>query len=225
MKIFQNKTILSILFLLLITLTASGFYDPGLQRWINRDPVGEAGFQVLRGARNVSHGHKVASSPGRWTLGGGRNNENRHLVLRNDPVHNIDPVGLIEFEGCDGHEEELQQQFDDFCAKVNDPQFASCLGCSLAARTIVERLKNRCNNPNDSLHGIRIECEQSSSGLCSGACGWSIPGGDTIHICPQTWTSPGCPQSGCTLMHELTHMSGRGGEKWPEKVEECLGCQ
>jgi hypothetical protein len=25
-------------------------------------------------------------------------------------------------------------------------------------------------------------------------------------------------------MHELTHMIGHGFEKWPKKVEECLGC-
>lgn len=137
----------------------------------------------------------------------------------------IDPLGLIKFEGCEGREEALQQQFNNFCQKVKDPAFANCLGCSLSARTIVNRLKNRCDNPDDSLHGIKIKCEQNDSGTCKGACAWSIPGGDTIHICPQQWSNPGCGQSGCTLMHELTHMSGRPSEKWPENVEKCLGCK
>jgi hypothetical protein len=77
-------------------------------------------------------------------------------------------------------------------------------------------LKNRCNHPDVFPHGITIECEQSNSGLCSGACGWSVPGGDTIHVCPRQWTSPGCPQAGCTLMHELpTCLAGveRSGQR------------
>jgi RHS repeat-associated protein len=30
---------------------ANAFYDPGLQRWINRDPLGEAGFETTRQKR------------------------------------------------------------------------------------------------------------------------------------------------------------------------------
>lgn len=204
--------------------TALAWYDPSTGRWLTRDPIGEPGFQALQRVRAIPQATGVASSSGRWIHRDRPDNENRYLFVGNNPVSHVDPLGLIKFEGCEGREEELQQQFNNFCQKVKDPQFANCLGCGLSARTIVNRLKNRCDNPDDSLHGIKIKCEQSDSGTCKGACGWSIPGGDTIHICPQQWSNPGCGQPGCTLMHELTHMSGRFGEKWPTKVEGCLGC-
>ena len=44
--------VLSILWLLLLT-NASAFYDPGLQRWINRDPIQEeGGMNLMRFANN-----------------------------------------------------------------------------------------------------------------------------------------------------------------------------
>jgi len=185
-------------------------YQSSTGRWLTRDPLNELGHRTLLARRSS----RIRSDAG-----------NLYEFVGNNPVNQIDPLGLIKFEGCEGREEELQQQFNNFCQKVKDPAFANCLGCSLSARTIVNRLKNRCDNPDDSLHGIKIKCERNDSGLCKGACAWSIPGGDTIHICPQQWSNPGCGQSGCTLMHELTHMSGRASEKWPEIVEKCLGCK
>jgi len=203
------KTMLVVSLFVSFAVNALGYYLPGQGRWLSRDPIGEPGFQaILRGPSSVQAGEP-----------------NPYTFVRNSPLGHIDPLGLIEFEGCEGREEEIQKQFDDFCKKVKDPQFANCISCNLSGRTVLARLKNRCNNPDDSLHGIKVKCHQSDSGLCSGACAWSIPGGDTIHVCPQQWTNPNCGQTGCTLMHELTHMSGRFGEKWPDKVEECLGCR
>jgi hypothetical protein len=223
----QQLAITSALFIALwTTQTALAWYDPSTGRWLTRDPIGEPGFQALqRGQPAVAHPIGVASSPGRWIHRDRPDNENRCLFVDNNPVSHIDPLGLIKLKGCEGREVELQQQFNNFCQKVKDPAFASCLGCGLSARTIVNRLKNRCDNPDDSLHGIKIKCEQNDSGTCKGACGWSIPGGDTIHICPHQWSNPDCGQPGCTLMHELTHMSGRLGENWPQNVENCLGCR
>ena len=185
-------------------------YSTSTGRWSNRDPLSELGHRTYLARRSS----RIRSDAG-----------NLYEFVGNNPVNQTDPLGLIKFEGCEDREEELQQQFNNFCQKVKDPAFANCLGCSLGARTIVNRLKNRCDNAGDSLHGIKIKCERNDSGLCKGACAWSIPGGDTIHICPQQWSNPGCGQSGCTLMHELTHMSGWASEKWPEIVEKCLGCK
>jgi RHS repeat-associated protein len=54
------------------------FYDPQTQRWLNRDPLGEPGFEVLRrGSANV--------------LGDG---PNRYAFVGNDPITHIDPLGL-----------------------------------------------------------------------------------------------------------------------------------
>ncbi len=225
MKTTKQNIANIILFLavLLASQPALAFYDPSTGRWLSRDPIGEPGFQAIQRLRVISQASGVASTSGRWIHRDRADNENRYLFVGNNSVNHIDPLGLIKFEGCEGREEELQQQFNNFCQKVKDPSFANCLGCSHSAKTIVNRLKNRCDNPDDSLHGIKVKCEQNDSGLCGGACAWSLPGGDTIHICPQQWSNPGCGQSGCTLMHELTHMSGRPSEKWPENVEKCLG--
>ncbi len=54
------------------------FYDPNTQRWLNRDPFGEPGFEVLR---------KGLASP----LAG---DVNRYLIVRNNPNGFIDSDGL-----------------------------------------------------------------------------------------------------------------------------------
>lgn len=45
-------TIFKLLLLVLVNLAvapfASGYYDPGVQRWINRDPIDDIGFETLQ---------------------------------------------------------------------------------------------------------------------------------------------------------------------------------
>jgi RHS repeat-associated protein len=54
------------------------FYSPELQRWPNRDPIGEAGFEAVRGERaNLRRGEP-----------------NRYLFVYNDPVRTMDLWGL-----------------------------------------------------------------------------------------------------------------------------------
>jgi hypothetical protein len=63
--------------------TASAFYDPSTQRWINRDPVGELGFETLHG-NNYYH------------LGMGELSQgaNIYQALHNSAVNNLDYLGL-----------------------------------------------------------------------------------------------------------------------------------
>jgi RHS repeat-associated protein len=56
---------------------ASAYYDPGMQRWINRDPYGEWGVELLR--------HQQQS-----VLGDG---PNRYVFVENYPTTSIDPDG------------------------------------------------------------------------------------------------------------------------------------
>ncbi len=55
------------------------FYDPNLQRWINRDPFGERGFEVLRRGAPYSRG---STGPNLYTF------------VRNNPNSALDPFGL-----------------------------------------------------------------------------------------------------------------------------------
>lgn len=63
---------------MLVTMTAAGFYDPSLQRWINRDPLGESGFEQV-GAKNSND----------------RTSPNAYLFVYNDPLDLVDPRGLM----------------------------------------------------------------------------------------------------------------------------------
>jgi len=162
-------------------------------------------------------------STGRWPSRdpiGEFGGKNLYGFVGNDGVNHADPLGNLKFEDCEGKEDEIKQAFKDYCQKITSSAFKCCLGHF----NIPDRLKWRCDNPDDSLHGITIKCEKNDSGTCKGSCGWSMMGGDTIHICPEQWSNPNCGPTGCTLMHELTHTIGHFFEKWPVKVEKCLGC-
>lgn len=78
-----------------------GFYDPGPQRWINKDPLEDAGFRV---------------SP--VALGGGRDGDaSPYAYLRNDPLNEMDPFGLLRFgDTCSPSDiAKIKQDFKDRC--------------------------------------------------------------------------------------------------------------
>jgi RHS repeat-associated protein len=56
------------------------FYDPGTQRWINRDPLGDPGFQTT-----------IGSSGSGWAVF-----PNPFAFVRNDPLNLRDGLGLQE---------------------------------------------------------------------------------------------------------------------------------
>jgi len=60
------------------------FYEPNLQRWPNRDPLGELGFEWLRGEEETQ----------------GNRNDNLYRFVRNDPLYLIDPLGLSPLSDC-----------------------------------------------------------------------------------------------------------------------------
>ena len=68
----------ALLLLPLSPQTASAYYDPGVQRWLNRDPVAELGFAAIRG-RHQKEAHRGA---------------NQYRFNLNDPCGFIDPEGL-----------------------------------------------------------------------------------------------------------------------------------
>jgi RHS repeat-associated protein len=56
-------------------------YKPSIGRWTNRDPLGEPGFELLRGKKPSF----LAGGP------------NKHLFVQNNPVSIIDPLGLWQW--------------------------------------------------------------------------------------------------------------------------------
>ena len=58
--------------------SASAFYAPAEQRWVNRDPIGELGFErIRRHTGTVQHADL-----------------NRYQFIANDPIGNLDAFGL-----------------------------------------------------------------------------------------------------------------------------------
>jgi hypothetical protein len=66
---------------------ASGYYDPGVQRWVNRDPIGDPGPKMVRNHIPVRVHH--FKNPGEYSEG-----SNLYRFVRNDSLDGIDPLGL-----------------------------------------------------------------------------------------------------------------------------------
>jgi RHS repeat-associated protein len=64
------------------------FYDPNLQRWINRDPYREVGFEIARHSVSRPGGRPLPPSE----LVRGRN---LYVFVNDDPVDLFDPLGLV----------------------------------------------------------------------------------------------------------------------------------
>ena len=66
--------------------TASAFYDPGTQRWLNRDPFGESGFEESISRRaSILRGVAVLNRIG---------DKNLYGFVRNRPTGSYDLLGL-----------------------------------------------------------------------------------------------------------------------------------
>lgn len=73
------RWVLGLVVLLTGLQPASGYYAPGVQRWINRDPIGEPGFGlVCRRKPNPL-----------------RDGPNEYLLVRNNPIGRADSFGLL----------------------------------------------------------------------------------------------------------------------------------
>jgi RHS repeat-associated protein len=83
MKRALKKLILPLTLLALFSAPhlASAYYDPGAQRWINRDPLEEPGFELRRERPALV----LAGEP------------NRYLFVANDPLDRADYLGLKDW--------------------------------------------------------------------------------------------------------------------------------
>ena len=75
--------------------TAHAYYDPGVQRWISRDPFHETGHRRVRGADTegiaIWNGTFVSEALIEPTP---------YLFVQNSPLLQVDSYGLISIPGC-----------------------------------------------------------------------------------------------------------------------------
>ena len=119
----QKPTIYTLLlFLAFAATSASAFYDPGTQRWLNRDPHREVGSEV-----SLRIGIPRATDPQAWK--GLPSPPTRYMFVRNDPVNALDPLGL--------------SVLDTFNAKT----WAASLVCSLACAPLADAAEITFGHP------------------------------------------------------------------------------
>jgi RHS repeat-associated protein len=105
----MQKSLIHIMLMPLFTLichqTASAYYDPGVQRWINRDPLPERGFETRR-----FRGGLMAL---------GLKADNEYACCRNNPINYGDPLGLeVDRAGYDGCMAQCAQDRKNRSAKI-----------------------------------------------------------------------------------------------------------
>jgi RHS repeat-associated protein len=88
-----HRLLACVVWFVVASTSAHAFYDPLVGRWLNRDPIGESGFERLSGSYA-------------WHLEG---EPNRYLFVGNNPISNGDPFGL-DFWNCLAN-----------CIEENDP--------------------------------------------------------------------------------------------------------
>jgi len=95
------------------------FYDPILQRWLNRDPLGEPGFELVKG-----HEPDLL-----------RDGPNLYAFVRNNSVNRIDPFGLATQDKIDEIKKAiaLAQQIREILAAAQSGKGCACLDTATAA--------------------------------------------------------------------------------------------
>lgn len=91
------------------TKTASGvryygfrYYSPSMGRWLNRDPINEAGSMLVRGAEEYNLDEEL----------------NLYAMVRNDPVNHIDRLGLDRWHVDQVHTHIVVETYDCCCNKT-----------------------------------------------------------------------------------------------------------
>ena len=92
------KTRLKLNWLVVLVIALSGllpaaraFYAPAEQRWLNRDPLKEPGFEVLRGKAESSAGDVSGNGP------------NQFLFVHNNSISKTDALGLFDGNSDNRH--------------------------------------------------------------------------------------------------------------------------
>jgi hypothetical protein len=205
--------LLALVLLLLTLRPAFAFYDPGVQRWLNRDPFPELGFQesLSPAIARPRHSHDASA----------------YAFVMNTPENAADAWGLTPmFKGCRQKEiDAINKTLKADCAKAPDcaKKCRSKEGQSAAASGV-----DKICNGSPTINCVGKDCAFSDGSTCSGLCG-KTRGGDEMFLCPSAFTSPGCGRPMCTVLHEGLHLGGLGDSKVKHPMdfsdfENCMGC-
>jgi RHS repeat-associated protein len=187
------------------------FYDPNLQRWINRDPFWEYGFQQLFPVDTAR--------PGRSLDG------NLFVFVRNYAENEMDPWGLQPtFKGCTSKQiDQINKGLKDDCDKAKN--------CAKKCRSEPDKAGDGVDkvcNQSPTINCVDRDFSVAKGYDCSSNCG--LGRGGEIFLCPSAFKDPkGCGRPSCTILHEGLHFGGVGkpGQKHPmdfSDFENCMGC-
>jgi RHS repeat-associated protein len=144
-----------LLLLLASPQPARAFYDPGLQRWLNRDPIGEMGFTV------ALFGGYSDSFQGDWP--------NLYTFVLNNPCGFTDSFGLEVYKSC--KEDKTQGGFKPARCVPTGRHLPLPWGGEAEEMRVIQRKCNfRCYHK-DTDNCYKIPCTDKS---CQGDHGVSI---------------------------------------------------
>jgi len=196
----QIRKMLVPLFVLICHQTASAYYDPGVQRWINRDPEGES--QSL----------------------------NLYEFVSDSPVSHVDALGLKKAAAApppkaDTCNPQQRQQINAAMAQANSRMRQSCSDPACMS-LIADGAQGARKKPKvDCARQGDPEC---AKGFCAYSQGKTITlcPGSAFPATGQNCPGNGGPMTlDCILIHELQHVGAKG--KRPDdanKLQQCLGC-
>ena len=116
------------------------FYDPNLQRWINRDPVRETGFEALRFRR----GYFTRRTAVFDRLEG----INLYEFVQNEPTLRYDCLGLVS-SACLSAIEQAEAANAALAAAISAGNLAAIPGLSAAVSAASLKMAAACSDPND----------------------------------------------------------------------------
>jgi hypothetical protein len=202
---------------------AAAFYDPSIQRWINRDPIGETGGANI----SVVAGNNVICNVDPW--GKASKKPIRITPLPPPLPPPPPPPPLWPETPCDP---ELQRYaeygLDVACDAINSDCFAQCMNDP----GLVQSMRDACSKR--SAMQFRCPAPGEDAGCDEvPTCAYTRGGADVIVLCPLQINNQGGCQTitpGCSIAHELAHIAGVPGKgaasAEANTAEKCVpGCK
>jgi len=184
------------------------YYDPGTGRWPNRDPIGELGFETLRGRRARALGAAA----------------NLYSFVGNNPINLFDLLGLYEYEWEGNFTDAEKKTIQDSIGRVKDranvlikqldDNIANLKKCPCPAyddlakkledlKKVLQGMVKETDDP-----GFNLEMYKKSMPGVDATYLNQVPWYDDELTLNPTWFGPGADAQDSTMFHEITHGQG-----------------